>query len=784
MDEADDTAEHRPPASVIPAAEPSLEDFRNLADAIPQLAWIADAKGSIFWYNRRWYAFTGASPDQMFGRGWSKVHHPDHLARVVARYDAAFADGDAWEDTFPLRRHDGEFRWFLSRAEPVRDASGAILRWFGTNTDVTQQRGVEDTLRRSEERFRTLVQASADLIWLASPDGGLVPPLPTWRAYTGQTEAEYSGHGWIDAVHPDDRTRVAAAWAEALRDRKPCVIEYRLKRRDGEWRHSEARGAPVLTADGTVREWVGVNTDTTVRRQAEDALREAKDAAERANLAKSQFIANMSHELRTPLSAVIGYSEMLGEEIVDLGKPDLLADVEKIEASARHLLGLINDVLDLSKIEAGRLTVESVVFDVRAMLDEVLAATAALIAKKENRLTLDLGAENAGQALGRMRSDELKIRQCLINLIGNAAKFTEAGTITLRARRSSSGRMIFEVEDTGIGMTPEQIGRLFQRFSQADESTTRQFGGTGLGLAITRAFARKLGGDVTVESEAGRGSVFRLDLASEVASDDGTVRLDEPPAPVVEAVADPAAERILVVDDDPAARDLVARFLKREGFSVTGAADGEAGLTLARALRPHVILLDIEMPKMDGWSVLHALRADPDLVDTPVIMISVKNEQGLAFALGATDYLMKPIEWDRLKRIMDRVHPQKEGTVLLIDDDADARERMRRSLARGGWQVIEAGNGAEALERLDGTAPSLILLDLMMPVMDGFAFLRQLRQRPDGGLVPVVVLTAKDVTPDERARLALEAERVISKESIGLGDLVQELRELLPAVPH
>ena len=441
----------------------------------------------------------------------------------------------------------------------------------------------------------------------------------------------------------------------------------------------------------------------------------------------------MSHELRTPLSAVIGYSEMLGEEIADLDKPDLLADVEKIEASARHLLGLINDVLDLSKIEAGRLTVEAVDFDVEAMLDEVVAATNGLVAKKSNRLALDLGpdpGQGSGQALGRMRSDELKIRQCLMNLVGNAAKFTEGGTITLRARRPSPARILFEVEDTGIGMTPEQMGRLFQRFSQADESTTRQFGGTGLGLAITRAFARKLGGDATVASEAGRGSTFRLELAAEVASDDGTPLAAVPAALPPEVVADPTAQRILVVDDDPAARDLVSRFLKREGFNVTGAADGEAGLTLARALKPHVILLDVEMPKMDGWSVLHALRADPELVDTPVIMISVKNEQGLAFALGATDYLLKPIDWERLKRIMDRVHPHKEGTVLVIDDDADARERLRRILRREGWRVVEAGNGAEALERLEGAPPSLILLDLMMPVMDGFAFLRQLRQRP------------------------------------------------------
>ncbi len=758
---------------------PTTADLRHLADAIPQLAWIADATGFIFWYNKRWYDYTGKSLDEMQGRGWVTVHHPEYVRQVADHYSAAFASGEPWEDTFPLRRSDGEFRWFLSRAEPLRDETGRILRWFGTNTDVTEAREAEATLRRSEERFRTLISASADLIWTASPEGGMIPPLPTWRAYTGQTEADYVGWGWIDSVHPDDRARVSDLWRECLHSRSPFHAEFRLRRRDGQWRYSEARAAPVLALDGTVREWVGVNTDITDRREAEEAMQEAKELAEGANRAKSQFIANMSHELRTPLSAVIGYSEMLAEEIEDVGQTHLLTDVGKIEASARHLLGLINDVLDLSKIEAGRMTVESVRFDVAAMLREVVAATEPLVAKKNNRFALEI-AEN----LGEMRSDELKIRQCLMNLIGNAAKFTEDGTITLRGRRDGPDRLVFEVADTGIGMSPEQLGRLFQRFSQADESTTRQFGGTGLGLAITRAFAKRLGGDVTVDSEPGSGSTFRIVLAGQVRSDDGgavePVVIQRDPEASVDDHAG-AERRILVVDDDPAARDLLARFLKREGFNVTGAADGQAGLTLARALRPQAILLDVEMPKMDGWSVLHALRQDPVLVDTPIVMVSVKNEQSLAYALGASDYLLKPVDWDRLKRVLDRVQPHRDGTILVIDDDDGARERLRFTLSRDGWTVVEASNGQQALERLDGVTPSLILLDLMMPVMDGFDFLERLRERPGFAQVPVVVLTAKDVTPDERACLDRQADRIISKGSFTLPKLAQELRDLIPA---
>ena len=768
------------PSSPMPPQSAAPADFERLANTIPQLAWMADPSGAIFWYNRRWYDYTGTTPAEMRDGGWSKVHHPDHVERTVKRYTEAFANGEPFDDTFPLRGRDGTYRWFLTRTEPQRDAEGRVTRWFGTNTDVTEQREAEAALRRSEQRFRTMIDASADVIWLASADGRLIPPLPTWRAYTGQTEEQYRDWGWLDALHDEDRNRVADAWREALRSGEAFEIEYRIRRRDGEWRFAEARAAPIIEPDGSVREWVGFNTDITERKRVAQDLEAARDAAEAANTAKSQFIANMSHELRTPLSAVIGYSEMLAEEIEDLGQTQLLGDVAKIEGSARHLLGLINDVLDLSKIEAGRMTVASEWFEVAPLVEDIAEQVGTLVEKKGNRLELDLAAD-----LGRMRSDDLKIRQCLMNLIGNAAKFTENGTITLRVRRGTgdgAATMLFEVSDTGIGMTPEQVARLFQRFSQADESTTRQFGGTGLGLAITRAFAEKLGGGIAVESREGKGSIFRLTVAAELAPEtveDGAAV--QPGAAEATRRLD-GGNRVLVVDDDPAARDLLSRFLVREGFAASTAADGQTGLALARSLRPRAILLDVEMPRMDGWSVLHALRSDPDLAATPVIMVSVVNEKSLGFALGATDYLVKPIEWDRLKAIMDRLHPHKEGsTVMLIDDDPDARHRLKTMLSREGWSVTEAGNGREALDDLARNGPpGLILLDLMMPVMDGFDFLRRLRQRPDGGLVPVVVLTAKDVTPEERADLDQKAERVISKGSIRLSDLAHELRALIP----
>ena len=625
-----------------------------------------------------------------------------------------------------------------------------------------EARASERRTRESEARFRSLAENSAAIIWTTSAKGRFESEQPQWAAFTGQA----GGSDWSEAIHPEDRDKTLRAWSKAVSARKPYIIDHRMRRADGEWRHMTVQAVPVLEDDGDIREWVGTHTDITERRHAEEALAAAKEAAEAANRSKSAFLANMSHELRTPLSAVIGYSEMLEEEIEELGQPHLLSDLKKIETNARHLLSLINDVLDLSKIEANKMTSYAEDFDVGTLAREAAGTVDALVQKKGNTLTLELG-----DGLGGMHSDVVKLRQCIFNLVSNAAKFTENGSITLAVRRDGDW-VEFRVSDSGIGMTEEQVSRLFRRFEQADGSTTRNFGGSGLGLALTRAFCRLMGGDVSVQSRLGEGTSFTLRLPS---------NLPDQPVDAEAGAALPDATAsgkpvVLVVDDDVSQRELLTRFLERQGFAVRSASDGRSGLELARAIRPRAILLDVMMPQMDGWSVLTALKADVAVASIPVVMASFVNEPALASALGAADYVLKPVEWEHLKSVMARFRAV-DGAVLVVDDDPDARSRLRHVLEREGWVVAEAADGEEALRSVAGARPQLILLDLTMPVMDGFTFLHTLREQPGGGDIPVVVLSARDLSKVDRERLT-GADRVIRKGDIDLRELPHQLAEL------
>jgi signal transduction histidine kinase/CheY-like chemotaxis protein len=495
---------------------------------------------------------------------------------------------------------------------------------------------------------------------------------------------------------------------------------------------------------------------------------------ELASQHKSQFVASMSHELRTPLNAIIGLTEMMVSNAPRFGTEKAAEPLRRVHRAGTHLLGLINQVLDLSKIEAGKLELSPETVNLAPLLEDVIGTARQLAEQNKNRLVLE-----AQENLGQLTVDPMRLRQILLNLLSNACKFTKQGEVALRVKRVVDGRNWIEiaVADTGIGMTPEQQAKLFEEFTQADSSTARQYGGTGLGLAITRKLARMMGGDVTVASEPGKGSVFTVRLP---ASADSQARS----SPGSDGRRAPTAGCVLVIDDDATARELIADHLKAEGFSVVTAAGGVERLRLAKELRPTAITLDVMMPDLDGWSVLAALRQDPELAEIPVIMITIVDEHRRGIALGAAGYLTKPIDRERLHRLVTRFRaPVPPTRVLLVEDDAVQRERMRGWLEGPQWAVREAADGREALDRLQQGKPDVILLDLMMPEMDGFAVVAALQKEAAWRDIPVIVITSLDLDAKDRERLNAGVQFVLVKERFQPADLVERIRRLVHSKP-
>jgi GAF domain-containing protein/DNA-binding response OmpR family regulator len=475
---------------------------------------------------------------------------------------------------------------------------------------------------------------------------------------------------------------------------------------------------------------------------------------------KSQFLANMSHELRTPLNAIIGVTEMLREDAEAL-KQDI-EPLDRVLGAGRHLLALINDILDLSKIEAGRMELHLETFALGPLINEVAKTIEPMATKNGNRIVVDCPPD-----LGTIHADQTRFRQALLNLASNANKFTANGTVTIAAQgqqlNDREGIRI-DVADTGIGMTEEQMGRLFQEFSQADASITRKYGGTGLGLAISKRFCQMMGGDVTVASKPGEGSTFTIRLPRNVQIAQGQTHLTKPDVEPPRPLEPGAQERlILVVDDDATVRELVQRHLERSGFGVVTAGGGQEGLRLVRELRPAAVTLDIMMPDLDGWTVLAAIKGDPELASIPIVLMSIVDQKNRGYSLGAADYLIKPVDRTKLIETLTSICGASSGCALLVDDDHLVRRSVRQALEPVGWEVIEAENGQVAVECLAVARPHVIILDLMMPKMDGFELLDELRSQPAWQDIPVVVVTAKDLTQEERDRLNGEVERIIQK---------------------
>jgi len=648
----------------------------------------------------------------------------------------------------------------------------------------------EESLRRQTRILQSILHSMGDGVVVADENGRFLLVNPAAEQIlrhnlsdtTTENWAERSGFYLPDTVtpYPANEIPLARAMLGEAMDATEIFIRH-SKAPEGIWLSFNAR--PLKSHGSVLHSGVVVFRDITELKRAEKELRKAKSDAEEASLAKSGFLANMSHELRTPLNAIIGYSEMLQELAEEQAQTEYIPDLQKIYSAGKHLLSVISDILDLSKIEAGKMELFLECFDVSTMVEEVATTVEALAAKNDNRLEV----ECLGQ-LGSVRADTTRVRQVLLNLLSNACKFTKKGTVRLKVSRNSEVErewIHFCISDTGIGMTPEQVTKLFREFTQADFSTTRKYGGTGLGLAISGRFCQMMGGEILVESTLGKGSSFTFRLPADVAAApaQGIVDENEPALSVETPRLTPGSSNtLLVIDDDPAVQNLLSRFLSRQGFEVVTAASGIDGLRLAKQLRPAVITLDVLMPSMDGWQVLTALKADPELAEIPVVMVTIVDEKNLGYALGASDYINKPIDRDRLVALLNKHHGERlPGPVLIVEDDAPSREALRRLMQKEGCSVYEAENGRVGLERLAQTRPALILLDLMMPEMDGFEFVRQLRQEDAWRSIPVVVVTAREITQEERMRLNGGVTKVLQKSSSNFAKLLPEVGELVRA---
>ncbi len=763
----------------VEAAEKLEEQAQQLRDAERRLErasissseghWEFDLKKRALWLSQGYHALLGYEDGTLptrLSELEKRLLHPDDLERSRAAIDRHLQGGMQYCVDHRLRTASGEFRWIRTRGSTERDANGKPLRMSGSIQDIHEQKLAQDALNHAQQRFERAIAGTQDGLWELTSDG-TAWSSPRLGQLLGYDPEEFASNtNFLSAhLHPDDRECITDVTQAHLERGEPYDIEIRLRTRDGEYRWYRARARAEQTGDGATR-LSGSLQDVTEARAARDALLQATEAAEAANRAKSEFLANVSHEIRTPMNGIIGMTGLLLDTTLDRTQRDY---AETIRGSADSLLVVINDILDFSKIEAGKLDIECIELDLRGNVEDVGGAMAFQAAARN----LELVVHVHPQVPSRVMGDPQRLRQCLINLVGNAIKFTRQGEIvievSLAGRRDGKVLVQFEVRDTGIGIAPDTLNSLFQPFVQADSSTTRHFGGTGLGLSIVRRLVEMMGGEVGVESELGKGSVFWFVLPLEQAAQ-STLNV---PVDLTRL-----GRRVLVVDDQETNRRVLAGQLMHAGYEVSLAGGGEEALRLMRKASNddhpfEVVLLDNRMQDMDGATLGEQIVADESLSQARIIVLTSLDRHGdmRRFAsLGFAGYLTKPVRASELFECMDRVlartarewHMQSQpivtrgsltnektrryqGHVLLVEDNAVNQKVAVRFLERMGCKVRVADNGAEGVKAWRDGRFDIVLMDLQMPVMDGLTATRRIREiEQDLGrrTTPIVALTA------------------------------------------
>jgi two-component system, sensor histidine kinase and response regulator len=763
---------------------------------------ITDARGAMQWVNPAFTRLTGYPFEEAVGQNPRILKSGKQDATFYKNLWNTILGGKVWAGEITNLRKDGRLYTEEMTIAPVRSGTGDITNFIAIKQDVTERNQVNAALRESEEQFRELAENIPEVFFVLSPDPVHMNYIsPAYEAVWGQSRQplhEDPG-AWIQAVHEEDREKAKNMFAQCLQGNR-IDMEYRVVRPEGSIRYIHARAFPVPDSEGKPSRIVGLAEDITERKRVGAELVKAKEEAETANRAKSEFLANMSHEIRTPMNGIIGMTDQVLETELT---PEQEEYLEMVKGSADALLTLLNDILDFSKMEAGKLDLDFLTTDLRKSLSEVVRTLAVKAQQKGLEFIFDVLPEVPTTVV----TDPTRLRQVLVNLVGNAIKFTDQGEVEVNVRTESisdEGALLhFSVRDTGIGIPLDKQREIFGAFSQADSSTTRKYGGTGLGLTITAKLVGLMGGRIWVESEIGKGSTFHFTVQVRP----GAAALPSESLDVSQLAGVP----ILVVDDNATNRRILqdsAIRWKMKPIVVAGARAAIRVLEQARASGAQLplVLTDAHMPDIDGFGLVERIRQEAEFSNLRIVLLTSGGEPGdmaRCQKLGVASYLRKPFDRLELREVLLRVlagdantqedkaivtrhtlwEQQRPLCFLVAEDNAVNQRLIARLLEKRGHSVVLAQNGREALEALEKQSFDIVLMDGQMPEMDGFEATKRVREKEksSGTHLPIIALTALAMRGDQERCLASGMDGYVSK-PINLEELFSVIENVAPGI--